>query len=74
MSRRGTPTTRLTGPTPAIGLVDEHKAELLGAAGKFEEAVCALPKSPCARAPARVQQALGELYLIDGPARAGRNP
>ncbi len=47
-------------------LVEEHKAELLGAQGKFEEAV-ALYRKVIARAPRpEFQQALGELYVSMG--------
>ena len=52
-------------------LVEEHKAELLGAQGKFEEAV-ALYRKVIARVPRpEFQQALGELYAAMGqPAQA----
>jgi tetratricopeptide (TPR) repeat protein len=47
-------------------LVEEHKAELLGAQGKFEEAV-ALYRKVIARVPRpEFQQALGELYVSMG--------
>lgn len=47
-------------------LVDEHIAELLGAQGKYDEAV-ALYESVVERAPRpEFQQALGELYLAMG--------
>ena len=47
-------------------LVDEHIAELLGAQGKYDEAV-ALYESVIERAPRpEFQQALGELYLAMG--------
>jgi tetratricopeptide (TPR) repeat protein len=47
-------------------LVDDHKAELLGAQGKFEEAA-RLYEQVIARAPRpEFQQALGELYEVLG--------
>jgi len=47
-------------------LVDEHVAELLGAEGKYEEAV-ALYRQVVARVPKpELQQALGELYTLLG--------
>jgi tetratricopeptide (TPR) repeat protein len=47
-------------------LVDEHVAELLGAEGKYEEAV-ALYRRVVARVPKpELQQALGELYTLMG--------
>ncbi|HEX8652414.1 MAG TPA: tetratricopeptide repeat protein [Pyrinomonadaceae bacterium] len=54
-------------------LVDEHVAELLGAQGKYEEAV-ALYQKVVARVPKpELQQALGELCtLMDEPAQAER--
>jgi tetratricopeptide (TPR) repeat protein len=54
-------------------LADEHMAELLGAEGKFEQAV-ALYQSVIARAPRPdIRQALGDLYLFMGqPALAKR--
>lgn len=53
-------------------LTASHLAELLGAQGKFDEAV-ALYKSVCASAPKpEFQQALGELYVLMGkPEEAG---
>jgi tetratricopeptide (TPR) repeat protein len=52
-------------------LVDEHMAELLGALGRFDEAV-ALYEKVIARVPRpEFQQALGELYVFMGrPAQA----
>jgi tetratricopeptide (TPR) repeat protein len=52
-------------------LADEHKAELLGAERKFDEAI-ALYKKVIARAPRpEFQQALGDLFLFMGkPAQA----
>jgi tetratricopeptide (TPR) repeat protein len=57
---------------PGYWLVDEYRAELLGAEGRYREAAEILQGLPAANSRPDVQQAIGELYESSGePQRAG---
>jgi tetratricopeptide (TPR) repeat protein len=51
---------------PGYWLVDEHRAELLGAEGRYREAIDILRQIVAANDRPDLQQAIGELYESDG--------